>query len=83
MELTLRIGIEEVYFSLNQCLKQHDVEQAHCMKTNSVNSVCKKMDNDLMIKNSFDEDFSSILMRMISRLKSTFITCMTCALVMI
>ena len=25
-ELTLRVGTEEVHFSLNQCLKQHDVE---------------------------------------------------------
>ena len=25
-ELTLRVGIEEVHFRLNQCLKQHDVE---------------------------------------------------------
>ena len=25
-EFTLRVSIEEVHFSLNQCLKQHDVE---------------------------------------------------------
>ena len=28
-ELTLRVGTKEVHFSLNQYLKQHDVEQAH------------------------------------------------------
>ena len=32
-KLTLRVGKEELHFSLNQCLKQHDVEQAHYMKT--------------------------------------------------
>ena len=60
-ELTLRIGTEEVHFNLNQCLKQHDVEQAHYMKTNSVNSICKKMNDDLMNENSFDDYISSSL----------------------
>ena len=50
-ELTLRVGTEEVHFSLNQCLKQHDVEKTHCMKTNSFNSVCKNMNDDLMNEN--------------------------------
>ena len=58
-ELTLRVGTKEVHFSLNQCLKQHDVEQAHCMKTDNVNYVCKKMNYDLMKDNSFDEYISS------------------------
>ena len=58
-ELTLRVGTEEVHFSLNQCLKQHDVEQAHCMKTDSVKSVCKKMNYDLMKENSFNDYISS------------------------
>ena len=60
-ELILRVGIEEVHFNLNQCLKQHDVEQAHCMKTDSVNHVCKKMNDDLMNENSFDDYISSSL----------------------
>ena len=58
-KLTLRVGTKEVHFSLNQCLRQYDVEQAHCMKTNSVNSVCKKTNDDLMNENSFDDYISS------------------------
>ena len=54
-ELTLRVGLEEVHFSLNQCLKQHDVEQAHCIKLGSVNLVYKKLNDDLMNENSFDD----------------------------
>ena len=54
-ELTFRVGTKEVHFSLNQCLKQHDLEQGHCMKTDSVNSICKKMNYDLMKENSFDD----------------------------
>ena len=60
-ELTLRVGTEEVHFTLNQCLKQHDVEQAHCMKTDSINYVFKKMNDDLMNENSFDDHISSSL----------------------
>ena len=60
-KLTLRVGKEELYFSLNQCLKQHDVEQAHCMKNDSVNTICKKMNDDLMNENSFDDYTSSSL----------------------
>ena len=60
-ELTLQVGIKEVHFSLNQCLKQHDVEQTHCMKIDSVNSVYKKMNDDLMNENSFDDYISSSL----------------------
>ena len=60
-ELTLRIGKEEVHFNLNKSLKQHDVEQAHCMTIDSVNYVCKKMNDDLMNENSFDDYISSSL----------------------
>ena len=60
-ELTLRVGIKVVHFSLNQCLKQHDVEQAHCMKTDSINPVCKKMNDDLVNENSIDDYISSSL----------------------
>ena len=35
-ELTLRVGIEEVHFNLNQSLKQPDFERAQCMRINNV-----------------------------------------------
>ena len=57
-DLTLRVVTEEVHFNLNKSLKQHDVEQAHCMK---INYVCKKMNDDLMNENSFDDYISSSL----------------------
>ena len=60
-ELTFRVGTEEVHFNLNQCLKQHDVEQTYCMETNSVNFICNKMNDDLMNENSFDDCISSSL----------------------
>ena len=60
-ELSLRVGTKEVHFSLNQCLKQHDVKQAHCMETDSVNYVFKKMNDDLMNENSFDDYIPSSL----------------------
>ena len=59
--LTLRVGTEEVHFSLNQCLKQNDVEHAHCMKIDNVNSVCKKLNDDLMNEKSFDDYIFSSL----------------------
>ena len=54
-ELILSVGTKEVHFNLNQSLKQHDVEQAKCMRINSVNSVCKEKNDDFMNKNSFDD----------------------------
>ena len=60
-ELTLRVDIEEVQFNLNQSLKQHDVEQAKCMKISSVTPVCKENNDDFMNKNSFDDYISSSL----------------------
>ena len=60
-ELTLRFGTEEVHFNLNQSLKQHDVEQAQCIKIDSVNSVCKKLKGDLMNERSIDDYISSSL----------------------
>ena len=59
--LTLRVGTEEVHFNLNKSLKKHDVQQAHCMKIDSVNPVCKKMNDDLMNENSFDDYIYSSL----------------------
>ena len=50
-ELSLRVGTEEVHFNLNQSLKQHDVEQAQCIKIDNVNYVCKKLSDDLMNEN--------------------------------
>ena len=61
MELTLRVGTEEVHFNLNQSLKHHDVEQAQCIKINSVNSDCKKLNDNLMNESSIDEYISSSL----------------------
>ena len=60
-ELTLRVGTEEVHFNLNQSLKQHDFEQAQCIKIGSVNYVCKKLNDDLMNESSIDDYISSSL----------------------
>ena len=60
-ELTLKVGIEEVHFNINKSLKQHDVEQAKCMKIDSVILVCKVKNDDLINKNSFDDYISSSL----------------------
>ena len=60
-ELTVRVGIEEVHFNLNKSLKQHDIEQAKCMKIDSVILVCKEKNDDFRNKNSFDEYISSSL----------------------
>ena len=60
-ELTLRVGTEEVHFNLSKSLKQHDVEQAQCIKIDSVNSVCKKLNDDLMNESSIDDYISSSL----------------------
>ena len=54
-ELTLRVGTEEIHFNLNQSLKQHDVEQAKCMRINSVIPIYKEKNDDLMNANSFDD----------------------------
>ena len=61
MELTLRVRTEEVHFNLNQSLKHHDVEQDQCIKINNVNSVCKKLNDDLINESSIDEYISSSL----------------------
>ena len=57
----MRVGTKEVHFNLNQSLKQHDVEQAQCMKIDSVNPVYKKLNDDLMNENSIDDYISSSL----------------------
>ena len=54
-ELTLRVGIQEVHFNRNQSLKQHDVEQAQCMRINSVIPISKENNDDYMNENSLDE----------------------------
>ena len=56
----LRVGTEEVHFNLNQSLKQHD-GQAHCIKIDNVNSICKKLNDDLMNESSIDDYISSSL----------------------
>ena len=54
-ELTLRVGTKEVHFNLNQCLKQHDIEQAKCMRIDNVTPSCKEQHDDYMNENSFDD----------------------------
>ena len=60
-ELTLRVGIKEVHFNLNHCLKQHDVEQDKCIRIDNVIPGCKEQIYDLMKDNSFDDYISSSL----------------------
>ena len=60
-ELTLIVGTKEVHFNLNKSMKYHDLEQSHFMKIDSVNSVYKKMNDDLMNENYFDDYISSSL----------------------
>ena len=40
-DLTLRVGIKEVHFSLSQCLKQHEVIQAKCIRIDNAILGCK------------------------------------------
>ena len=47
-ELTLRVDIEEVHFSLNKSLQQHDVEWSRYMKIDSNNPICNELIYDLM-----------------------------------
>ena len=54
-ELTLRVGTEGVHFNLNKSLKQHDVEQAKCMRINNATLGCKEKHDDYMNDNSFNE----------------------------
>ena len=54
-ELTLRVGTKEFHFNLNQCLKQHDIEQAKCIRIDNVNLGCKKKHDDYINENSFDD----------------------------
>ena len=58
-ELTLIVSIEEVHFSLNKSLQQHDVEQSHCMKIDNSNLICNELNYDVMKENSFDDYISS------------------------
>ena len=54
-ELTLRVRIEEVHFNLSKSLKQHEVEQAKCMRIDKVTLGCKEQHYDLMKEYSFDD----------------------------
>ena len=60
-ELTLRVREEEVYFNLNQSLRQHDVEHAQCIKIDSVILDYKEKNDDLMKENSFSNYISASL----------------------
>ena len=54
-ELTLRVGTEEVYFNLNQSLKQPEFEKAQCMRIDNVIPVSKENSDNFMNENSLDE----------------------------
>ena len=58
-ELTLIVDIEELHFSLNKSLQQHNVKQSRCMKIDSSNLICNELNYDLMKKNSFNNYISS------------------------
>ena len=61
MDLTLRVGTEEVHFNLIKSIKQHDVEQAQCMQLDNVTPGCKEQNYDLMKEKSCDDNISSSL----------------------
>ena len=50
-ELTLRVRTEEVHFNLNQCLKQHDIEQVKCIRIDNVTPGCKEQHDHYMNEN--------------------------------
>ena len=54
-ELTLRVGIEEVQFNLNQSLKQPDFEGVHCMRVDEVVPNIQKMKYDFMNQDPLEE----------------------------
>ena len=54
-ELTLRVGIEEVHFNLNQSLKQHDFEKAQCMRVENATVVSKKHNDKYMTLDLIEE----------------------------
>ena len=60
-ELTLRVGTKEVHFNLNKSLKQHDVEQAICIRIDNTTPGCKEQHDDYMNENSFDDYISCSL----------------------
>ena len=47
-EFTLRVGIEEVHFNLNQSLKHSDFKGAHCMRVDDVIPDRQEMKYDFM-----------------------------------
>ena len=54
-ELTLRVGIEEVHFNLNQSLKQHDFKKAQCMRVENATVVSKKHNDKYMTLDLIEE----------------------------
>ena len=54
-KLTLRVGTKEGHFNLNQCLRQHDIEQGKCIRIDNVTPSCKEQHDDYMNENSFDD----------------------------
>ena len=54
-ELTLRVGIKEIQFNLNQSLKQTDFEGAHCMRVDEVVPDTQEMKYDFMNQDPLEE----------------------------
>ena len=54
-ELTLRVGIEEVHFNLNQSLKKPNFEKARCMRIDNVILVSKEHNDSYMNQDSLEE----------------------------
>ena len=62
-ELTLRVGIEEVHFNLNQRLKQHDFEKTQCIRVETMMIANEEKNDNCLNENSFDESiFNSLYM---------------------
>ena len=51
----MRLGTKEFHFNLSKSLKQHDAEQAKCMRIDIVTLGCKERNYDLKKENSFDD----------------------------
>ena len=54
-ELTLRVGIKEVQFNLNQSLKQPDFEGAHCMRVEDIIHNKEEMMYEFMNQDPIEE----------------------------
>ena len=62
VELTLRVGEEEVKFNLNQSLKQHDNEEVHCMRIEEI-FVEKHEKSEIEAKTEDEKEMSNMELR--------------------